>query len=379
MGLTSNVFFIVLVIAAVAAGALTLWLWPRAAKRGLIPWLGRLGLLALTQAMILCVILVAANNNFGFYSSWNDLLGQADGNQIMEAGHSSGRPVGLAVRGKTDAGLKGGKERAGEVEDVQFRGLASGLVTDGFVYLPPQYFQKGHEKDRFPVVVALTGYPGVAKNLITGLKIPRTVSDDIVAKRIKPTIYVMVRPTVVPGRDTNCTDVPGGPQALTFFNQDLPIALSGTYRTADTPGSWGAVGDSTGGYCALKFPMTNPLRYGAGAGLSADYFARQDGDTGDLYAGSAQVKRENDLTWRLQHMPAPPVSLLITTSKKGENDYGPSLKFAAAAKPPTQVTRLVRDEGGHNFKTWRAEYPEVILWLDKHLPDPQAPGAQPQR
>ncbi|AEW93915.1 hypothetical protein SCATT_15440 [Streptantibioticus cattleyicolor NRRL 8057 = DSM 46488] len=357
-----------LVIAAVLVGGLALWLWPRAARKGLIPWLGRLGLLAATQVMILGVILVAANNNFGFYSSWNDLLGQSEGEQILEAGHSSGRPASLVVTGKTDASLKGGRERAGEVQSVRFRGFSSGLVTDGFVYLPPQYFQAAHRHERFPVVVALTGYPGVARNLITGLHIPRTVSDDIIAGRIKPTIYVMVRPSVVPGRDTNCTDVPGGPQALTFFNQDLPMAVSSTYRATDQPGGWGAVGDSTGGYCALKFAMTNPLRYGAGAGLSADYFARQDGQTGDLYAGSERYKKSNDLTWRLQHMPAPPVSLLVTSSKKGEDNYEPTLKFAAAAKAPTTVSKLIRDEGGHNFKTWRAEYPEAIQWLDKQLP-----------
>ncbi|MEU1625187.1 alpha/beta hydrolase-fold protein [Streptomyces sp. NPDC020096] len=368
MGLTSNVFFIVLVIIAVAVVAVALWLWPRAARKGPVPWLGRLGLIAATQGAILCVILVAANNNFGFYSSWNDLLGNPEGQQILDAGHTNdGRPVTLIVKGKTDAGLKGGKTKAGEVEEVTFRGPSSGLTTDGFVYLPPQYFQKGHEKDKFPVVVALTGYPGVAKNLITGLKVPRTVSDDIVAKKIKPTIYVMVRPAVVPGRDTNCTDVPGGPQALTFFNQDLPTAIASQYRTSDTPGSWGAVGDSTGGYCALKFPMTNPTRYGAGASLSGDYFARQDRDTGDLYAGSAQVKKENDLIWRMEHMPAPPVSLLLTSSKKGEDNYGPTMRFVSKAKAPTRIDTLIRDEGGHNFKTWSAEYPEVILWLDKQL------------
>ncbi|NJP83149.1 esterase family protein, partial [Streptomyces sp. AA8] len=75
----------------------------------------------------------------------------------------------------------------------------------------------------------------------------------------------LVRPSVVADRDTNCTDVPGGPQALTFFNEDVPLAVTDVYRASDAPGSWGAVGNSTGGYCALKLAMTNPARYGAAA------------------------------------------------------------------------------------------------------------------
>ncbi|MCQ4082014.1 alpha/beta hydrolase-fold protein [Streptomyces sp. RB6PN25] len=369
MGLTSKIFFIALAVIATAMIAGTLWLWPRAAGQGPAAWLGRLGMLAATQVSIMALLLVAANDTYGFYSSWNDLLGQAEGKQTLdEPGAPAGRPAALTVTGTfRDARLKGGRERAGLVEAVTFHGAASGLTTDGYVYLPPQYFQKGHEYDHFPVVVALTGYPGVAKNLITELDIPRTVSDDIRTKKIQPVIYVLARPAVVPGRDTNCTDIPGGSQALTFFNQDLPMAVAGHYRTTGAPGTWGAVGDSTGGYCALKFAMTNPVRYGAAAGLSADYFARRDGQTGDLYGGNAQVRRENDLTWRLEHMPPPPVSLLVSSSRKGEENYGPTLTFAAKARPPTRVTTLIRDEGGHNFQTWLSEYPEVVLWMDRQL------------
>ncbi|MEU6170351.1 alpha/beta hydrolase-fold protein [Streptantibioticus parmotrematis] len=378
MGLTSEMFFAGLVIAALVASALALWLWPRVARASVPSWLGRIGLLVAVQVTVLGVLLVAVNNSFGFYSSWQDLLGAPVGKQVMDASDAKGgRPSGIKVEGVIQAGLKGGKEQAGEVESVHFQGLASGLSSDGYVYLPPQYFQKAHQADRFPVVVALTGYPGVASNLITGLKVPRTVSDDIAAKRIRPVIYVMVRPTVVPGRDTNCTDVPGGPQALTFFNQDLPYAVASQFRTTDGPGSWAAVGDSTGGYCALKFAMTNPARYGVAAGLSADYGAAQDSQTGDLYAGNAQYKHEQDLNWRMAHMPPAPVSLLVSSSKKGEGNYKETLQLAADAKWPTKVTKLIRDEGGHNFKTWRAEYPDVIRWIDQQLPHTPnaAPGA----
>ncbi|MFC5722959.1 alpha/beta hydrolase [Streptomyces gamaensis] len=368
MGLTSQTFLIVLVLIATAVSTLVLWLWPRAGKKGLLAWASRLGLLAVTQLSILSVLLVVANKEFGFYNNWNELLGKNSSKQELQQGQEGGKrePL-LKVQGQESIGLKGPKEKAGQVDRIEIRGAVSGLRMDGYAYLPPQYFQKEHEKDRFPVVVTITGQPGVSKNLITQLKVPQAASDAIMKKEIRPTIYILVRPSVVADRDTNCTDVPGGPQALTFFNQDLPLAVSEAYRASDTPGSWGAVGNSTGGYCALKLPMTNPARYGAGAGLSADYFARQDRATGDLYDGSKKYKNEADLIWRLENMPPPPVSLLLSSSKQGEENYGPTLKFAEKAKAPTRVTKLIREEGGHNFQTWREEYPVVLRWLDKEL------------
>ncbi|MEV7414454.1 alpha/beta hydrolase-fold protein [Streptomyces sp. NPDC089919] len=371
MALTSSSLLWALALGVLVVSGLVLWLWPRAARGGIAGWSARIGLLLVAQFALLSVLLVGANRTFGFYSSWAELFGRASSQQSLNEATGDGkRPPALTVKGVESIGLKGTKEVAGQVERVDIRGPLTGLTMSGYVYLPPQYYQRGHEQEKFPVVVAVTGQPGISKNLITQLKVPQSVSAAVMAKKIRPTIYVLVRPSLVPGRDTNCTDVPGGPQALTFFNQDLPLAVAARYRTTDAPGSWGAVGNSTGGYCALKFAMTNPARYGAAAGLSADYFARQDRDTGDLYDRSAKLRRESDLIWRLKNRPAPPVSLLLSSSKQGEANYKPTLDFAAAAKAPTRVAQLIREEGGHNFQTWREEYPEVILWLDRELQRP---------
>lgn len=85
---------------------------------------------------------------------------------------------------------------------------------------------------------------------------------------MQPMILVMMRPTVAPPRDTECVDVPGGPKTESFFAKDLPDAVSHHYRVGKKPGSWGIVGDSTGGYCALKLAIHHPETYAAGAGLS---------------------------------------------------------------------------------------------------------------
>ena len=92
---------------------------------------------------------------------------------------------------------------------------------------------------------------------------------------MQPMILVMMRPTVAPPRDTECVDVPGGPQTETFFAKDLPQAVSDALPGRDSgPGNWGIIGNSTGGYCALKIGLHHPDRfYGAAAGLSAYYKA----------------------------------------------------------------------------------------------------------
>ncbi len=71
-------------------------------------------------------------------------------------------------------------------------------------------------------------------------------------------ILVMLRPTVAPPRDTECVDIPGGPQTETFFAKDLPEAVTASYRAGKEADDWGIIGNSTGGYCALKIGLHHP-------------------------------------------------------------------------------------------------------------------------
>jgi enterochelin esterase-like enzyme len=136
------------------------------------------------------------------------------------------------------------------------------------VYLPPEYFQPEYRTCTFPAVVVLTGYPGTAQSLLYKLRYPRTAWKLAESGRMQPMILVMLRPTVAPPRDAECVDVPGGPQAESFFARDLPDAVLAHYRVGEKPGGWGIVGDSTGGYCVLKPALHHPEVYAAGAGLS---------------------------------------------------------------------------------------------------------------
>lgn len=90
---------------------------------------------------------------------------------------------------------------------------------------------------------------------------------------MQPTVLVMMRPTVAPPRDTECVDIPNGPQTETFFTKDLRADIAGHYRIGREARSWGVIGDSTGGYCALKMAMRHPDAYSSAVALSGAYKA----------------------------------------------------------------------------------------------------------
>ncbi|GAA0353039.1 alpha/beta hydrolase-fold protein [Actinoallomurus spadix] len=367
MGLTGTPFIVLVCVLALAALAGVVWVAPWAARG--VP--ARVGLLLVSQVLLLAALLTVANAYFAFYGSWGDLLGMPGGTgdaagHRPRGGSGPGGPDPLLVPAH-DAFVDGHRLPAkdGRLEAVTIHGARSGITALAYVYLPPQYFQD--RTRRFPVTLALTGYPGNARNLITRLRLPQTAAQEIAARRLKPMIFIMMRPMVTPPRDTECTDVPDGPLAETFFARDLPAAVQEAYRTVPAPAGWSAMGDSTGGYCALKLAMRHSDRYAAGISLSGYYKALRDITTGDLYGGSPAYRNENDLVWRLRHRPAPPVDVLVTTSRVGERDYRATRRFIALVRPPMRVASITLPTGGHHFSVWNRELTPALRWLNDRL------------
>ena len=235
------------------------------------------------------------------------------------------------------------------------------------MYLPPQYFQRAYADRLFPAVLVLTGYPSDPRSEITRLNLPGAVAAGVAKGRLQPTIFVMMFSSVDMPRDTECTDIPNGPQAETFFAEDVPLAVERTFRVATGAGGWAVMGDSTGGYCAVKLAMMHSDRFAAAVSLSGYYNAIQDFTTGSLYGHSAAYRSENDLFWRLGHHPPPPVSVLLTSSRVGEDDYLPTLRFLSMIRPPMHGYELILPVGGHNFRTWKREIGQALQWLNQRL------------
>jgi enterochelin esterase-like enzyme len=358
--------------------ALVARFWPRLARPGAKGIAMRVGALALAQIFVLATAAAAANSYFGFYASWSDLLGALD---ASSAGHDYANtalaPIGagatadpITIHGRQGIDLPGGDDPAiaGQVLDTTIQGQTTGLSAHAMIYLPPQYFQPKYAHTDFPAVLVSSGYPGSVSKLVTLLRYPARLADGIAAGQDRPMVLIMMSPMILPGRDTECTDVPGGgPLAETFWAQDVTDAVKRDFRVAADARGWGLAGDSTGGYCALKLAMMNSDTFSAAASMSGYLGALEDATTGDLYGGSQAFRNLNDLTWRIGHLPSPPIAALVTTSRSGEDNYAPTMAFAAAAKAPMRVSTLIRAQGGHNFDTWNAEVPAALRWLSTQL------------
>ncbi|MFI6375330.1 alpha/beta hydrolase [Streptomyces sp. NPDC050546] len=369
MGLTSNKVLLLAVLSAVLLFAGTVWLWPRLARRGWRAVGGRVGLLLATQLALFAAVGLAANQAFGFYASWADLFGQ-EKDQGVVVDHARGEGPLEVVATRRVPGAGGARPQVGgRIQEVGIVGRTTRIATPAYVYLPPEYFQPRYRTRSFPAAVVLTGYPGTASALVEKLHYPRTALELARAGRMRPTILVMLRPTVAPPRDTECVDIPGGPQTESFFARDLPDALRSQFRVAGKPGRLGIIGNSTGGYCALKIAMHHPDVYAAGAGLSAYYKAPIDATTGDLFQGDKGLRNRADLWWYLKHRPAPDTSLLVTSSKTGESNYKDTLRFIERVKNTgrTRISSIVLESGGHNFNTWRREIPATLEWISGRL------------
>ncbi|KUJ40043.1 esterase [Streptomyces albus subsp. albus] len=387
MELTSSSLGYAVTAAAVVSVGLTVWLWPRFARRSVLAVLGRFGSILVTQLAIVASLALAVNQNFQFYGSWEELLGHDDaapaalakwgGDGSGEDGNLSGglvQPAGPEGLDRVSGLPTGRPDRVGKVESVRILGRRSQVANPAYVYLPPQYFQRQYDRQRFPVIVAISGYPGGSFLLGQHLRVPQTAGRLIREGKLPPSVIVMIRPTIAPPRDTECVDVPGGPQAETFFEKDLPEALKAHYRVGHDPSAWGALGYSSGGTCALELAMRHPRTYTAAAALSPDYRVTNDPTTGNLFGdGRDRLRRmrEHDLIWRLHHLPVPQVSVLVATSRQGEKNYPQAREFLAAVRPPMRADSIVLDRGSHNFRTWRRELPASLEWMGRQLTFPQ--------
>lgn len=131
--------------------------------------------------------------------------------------------------------------RTGRLETVRIRGDISQLSNPAYAYLPPQYFQAHYRHTAFPGVEILSGYPSTDKMLVQRLAPQHTLRIELAHRRAKPMVLVMTRPTLTYPRDTECTDVPGGPQAETYHAQDVPRTIVSNYRVAPTGGGFAGV------------------------------------------------------------------------------------------------------------------------------------------
>lgn len=388
---------VTLACAAVLVPIGTVVLWSRLRGPQVLRGGVRLFMLLLGQALTVALAAVLVNNWGQFYTSWGDLLGTVNTPPVISvygahttpstthlggaaplrvAAVSIGTATGrMQLQNNMGWSTAAQRDTRGEVDGAVITGLDSGLTVPAYVYLPPQYFLPKYAHHKFPAVEVLSGYPGSALSLVDTMGYPARALAMVRAHHSVPMIYVMLRSTAAPPRDTECTNIANGPQAETFLGTELTSAVEHTLRVE--PGHWGVIGDSTGGYCAAKLAMALPTVYAGGVSLSGYYHALDGGTAGNLFGGSLHLQHENDLRWLLRHRPVPRVSLYLTSGlqqTKTAEGLSETRRFLHLVRPPMSVTAVIEKEGGHNFRTWTRELPRAMRWMAARI---MAPTAKP--
>jgi len=333
----------------------------------------RLAMVAACQILAILATGIALNNYGYFYGSWGELVGIAPRGEVSTFASTSKVPLDTRITStlrplRTVSGASApGAANSGRMMTVRISGASTGLTERALVYLPPQYFQRRYAKTNFPAVEEFTGYPSAPRKLHRLGQYASALNQQVLLGHAKPMILIASTPSPLFPRDTECTDIPGGPQVLQFFAQDVPQAMQSAFRIA--PDRWGAMGDSTGGYCATKLAMNYPTTFNTAVSLSGYYNTLSDSTTGDLWDNSSQIRNNNDLTWRLQHLPAPPITLLATMGslEQGKEGVANLDEFLAQVKAPMRAYRWIVPGGAHNFQTWHGELPRVFNFLSRAL------------
>ena len=351
MGLKGTPLLILVGLATLVAPVLTALLLrrvvPSAGARRVTAVITRLAAVIGCQVLAVSLTFLAVNNSFAFYSSWGDLFGVS----------TSSKNVTI----KTGSLVGPGQ---GSVAVVRVSGGASKASGQVLVWLPPQYSDPAYAHTKFPVTMVLPGQPSNPEVMFAHFNFADNATHAISDHLAKPFIAVFPPLMTNPPRDTECTDIPHGPQAETWLTSDVHAAVLSHFRVSTNPKRWSLIGYSTGAFCAVKMVLGHPQLFHDAAGLGGYYQPLTDNTTGDLFHGSKIRYDENSPLWlygrrglALDHR------LLLVSGQQDTDSWAETQKMLQATRGNPAVSSLSFPTGGHNYQNYRNSLPQVLQWL----------------
>lgn len=319
------------------------------------------GVLTLAAAIIVCqataifTVGVVANHQYGFYSSWSDLLG------ISTAQNSSAEII-------TAQPLPPGQGTMKQMVVPGSRGNASQKVL---VWLPPDYRRLTAQHHRLPVLLLLTGQPGSPRAVFHNFDFSNRATAAIQSRQVAPFVAVMPPITsTVPSRDTECVDVPGGVQPEWWLRHDVRSAVVKDFSVS--PSHWSVAGFSTGGYCAANLLIRHPHDFQSAVSIAGYFAPGWDKNTrGNPLKNRPDLDHGNSPLWIYQHRPPRHANLLIVMSKadtmawRGKS-YANGEQMARVAGRVPGTSLLVLPQGGHHYAIYSPTIPSVLTWMGQH-------------
>lgn len=285
-----------------------------------------LGARLATQVVVSGLVLVLAgvvlNDQYGFYTSWSDLLGHGGAQQVSASGGAASSALGVREGGKARVGVEAAQastlpalpDPGQRVQRFTVHGARSGLSGLVLVSLPVAYADPDQARHTYPVVEAFQGYPGTPSTWIQDIDLGGTLDAMAAAGRASPTIIVAPQVEFPEGRDTQCVDGGAGrPQVETWISEDVPRFLATRLRVRGDRASWATIGFSFGGWCAAEATMLHPDVFGSAIVLGG-YFEPDFDDSYRPFTTDSVAGRRDDLVALAAKSP-PSVALWVFTSK----------------------------------------------------------------
>jgi hypothetical protein len=333
--------------AAVLAAVLVAVLGSRGSGRGrrlLLRGAPVLVLAVLAQGLAVLSFALDVNDRYAFYTSWADLTGHVTQGAAISThdlvAPGEGRAVVMTVRHPS----------VGRDDQV-------------IVWLPKQYDEPAYAHHRFPVMMFLAGQPSSPELAFTQFGFARDATQLIAAHEVPPFVAVLPTLMVSPPRDTECTDVPGGPAAETWLSTDVPHFMTTHFRTAARGRDWSVGGWSTGGFCAAKLVTSHPAWFSSAVSFGGYYQPITDHTTGSLFAGRRALKHHNSPQWLYGHLGGLHGSrLLLVAGRQDRESWLSTRKMLRASYLDPAVSSISFPDGGHNYRNYSAYLPQGMVW-----------------
>src|SRR5690349_5363607 len=181
------------------------------------------GILALATATAGGMAIV--NDYYGYYQSWSQLGAELTGNYNQFTTSAIGK--------------RGDPHLNGKIVSTVLSGAHSGISRSGFVYLPPQYFQRAYRHTHFPVVELLHGSPSYAGSWLVHLHADSVADDLISQRRMGPMVLVMPQ-TYSANKYTECLNSSRGANE-TYLTTDVRHDVESRFRVTRDPSQWALV------------------------------------------------------------------------------------------------------------------------------------------
>jgi len=374
MSLTGPFFLDGIIVLTVVAFLALVLLWPRFTPQSPGYVLGRIGALALVNALVLLTAATQLNATYLFFSSWADLKGAVTGHLVvssLDRGTDATRAASSPVRGRAAPVARnpvplGQATGSNGLVTYTVHGTLSGLTGHVLVQLPPGYSSSGPNQ-RYPVLEAFHGYPGEPLDWIKVYRLRQDVEQLVRAHELRQPLIVMPQIEFPAGVDTEGVDGPSGqPQVETWLTRDVPDWLGRHFRVVANRSSWATIGLSAGGYDAAMAAVLHPAQYSAAIVL-AGYYSPQFGRFYVPFTANSTLGERYDLS-RVVAADAPAVALWVQTSHADKVSYRSSAGFLRATRPPMAVHAVILRNAGHRASVWIAMEPRALLWLGRNVP-----------